>query len=160
MIFGRTAQVFGSSSLLTLMPQLAYMPARAWRRVRTRAKPKPPRVLVVDDDALFRATLATVLAADGRVEVVGEAGDGASGVRRAIQLRPDLVLMDLDMPVMDGFEATRRIRQAVQAATVVAVSGSTAESDARDALAAGAAGFLSKAELGGELTERVLEFVK
>jgi CheY-like chemotaxis protein len=65
--------------------------------------------------------------------------------------------MDLNMPVLDGFEATRRIREAVPSATVIAVSGSASESDARRALAAGAAGFLSKAELGGELTDYLLE---
>jgi DNA-binding NarL/FixJ family response regulator len=137
------------------MPQVAH--TRASSQVRRTPSPKPRRALVVDDDAFFRANVSALLASDRRVVVVGEAGNGASAVRRAAELRPDLVLMDLNMPVLDGFEATRRIREAVPSATVIAVSGSASESDARRALAAGAAGFLSKAQLGGELTDYLLE---
>lgn len=141
------------------MPQVARQPAGAYSR-RTTPSPQPLRALVVDDDAFFRANVAALLSADRRIVVVGEAGNGESAARSAAELRPDLVLMDLNMPVLDGFEATRRIREAVPSAAVVAVSGSASESDARLALAAGAAGFLSKAELGAELTDFLLELVE
>jgi CheY-like chemotaxis protein len=142
------------------MPQVTHTRADASSRLRAAATSKPLRVLVVDDDAFFRANVAALLASDRRVVVVGDAANGASAVRRAAELRPDLVLMDLNMPVLDGFEATRRIRDGLPSQTVVAVSGSASERDARRALAAGAAGFLSKAELGGELADYLLERVK
>ncbi len=142
------------------MPQAARTRTNASSRSRTTPAPKPLRALVVDDDAFFRTNLAALLASDRRVLVAGEAANGASAVRRAVELQPDLVLMDLSMPVLDGYEATRRIREAVPSATVVAVSGSDSAGDARRALAAGAAGFLSKAELGSGLTDYLLEQAK
>ena len=67
------------------------------------------RVLLVDDEELVRFGLRTVLEAAGGFEVVGEAGDGAAGVRAARELRPDVVLIDIRMPVLDGLAATRQI---------------------------------------------------
>ncbi len=69
------------------------------------------RVLIADDHRLFSEALEAILTADGRVEVVGHAADGAEAVKLALELEPDVVLMDISMPVMDGFQATRQIRK-------------------------------------------------
>ena len=74
-------------------------------------RPKEPlRVLIADDHRLFAEALEAILAADERIEVVGQAGDGGQAVELANRLGPDVVLMDVSMPVLDGFEATREIR--------------------------------------------------
>lgn len=101
-------------------------------------------VLIVDDQAPFRDVARLVVEMTDRFEVVGEAVDGLSGVSAASELQPSLVLMDLNMPDIDGFEATRRIRSAVPDARVLMLSTHD-PADFRDqALAAGAYDFISK----------------
>ena len=122
----------------------------------TSASPQMPlRVLLVDDDPVFRELLAFVLRADVGAEIVGSAADGAKGVQLADELRPDVVVMDLLMPRMDGFEATKRIAATVPDARVLVVSSSTDPKDVERAGKAGAAGYLPKdravAELPGEV---------
>jgi DNA-binding NarL/FixJ family response regulator len=86
---------------------------------------RPPRsVLVVDDHPGFRSALERLLARAGDLEVVGSASDGAQAVELAARLRPDLVIMDLAMPVLSGVDATRRIRSQEEPPVVVALSGS------------------------------------
>ena len=113
------------------------------------------RVLLVDDDPVFRELLAFVLRADVGAEIVGSAADGAKGVQLADDLRPDVVVTDLLMPRMDGFEATKRIAATVPDARVLVVSSSTDPKDVERAGEAGAAGYLPKdravAELPGEV---------
>jgi DNA-binding NarL/FixJ family response regulator len=115
----------------------------------------PIRVLLVDDDPAFAELIAFVLRVDAGAEVVGHAWDGVEGVELAGTLRPDVVVMDLRMPRMDGFEATRRIADTVRSTRVVVVSSSTEREDVERAHAAGAAGYVPKdravAELPGEL---------
>jgi DNA-binding NarL/FixJ family response regulator len=115
----------------------------------------PLRVLLVDDDPVFRELLAFVLGADVGAEIVGSAADGAKGVQLADELRPDIVVMDLLMPRMNGFEATKRIAATVPDARVLVVSSSTDPKDVERAGKAGAAGYLPKdravAELPGEV---------
>ena len=101
------------------------------------------RVLLVDDHALFRRGLRRVLDEHG-FEVVGEASNGEAGVRMAAELRPDLVMMDLHMPILSGVDATRRIRAVDADARVVILTISEAEADIVDALLAGASGYLLK----------------
>ncbi len=124
------------------------------------------RVLVVDDSGFFRRRIAEILRADPRLEVVGFAADGAEAVEAAVRLRPDVVTMDVEMPVMDGIEAVRRIM--ARAPTAILMFSSLTHEGAEATLAAleaGAADFLPKrlqdlaadqAEAGRLLRERVL----
>jgi DNA-binding NarL/FixJ family response regulator len=104
----------------------------------------PVRVLVVDDDHLMRAGLRAVLSSDDSVEVVGEAGDGREAIERARRLRPDVVLMDLRMPRLDGVAATRELLAAAPAAKVLVVTTFEEDDDIFGSLSAGASGFLLK----------------
>jgi len=102
------------------------------------------RVLIVDDHALFRRGLRLLLQAAKDIEVVAEAGDGEEAVRLAERWAPDVVLMDVAMPRLDGIEATRRIRAAVRGTRVVALTMHTDASVAEAMRDAGAAAFLDK----------------
>src|SRR4051794_7780894 len=101
-------------------------------------------VLLVDDEELVRFGLRTVLEAAGDFTVVGEAGNGADGVTAAEELRPDVVLMDIRMPVMDGLTATRRILALPEPPQVAVLTTFHVDEYVYAALAAGAAGFLLK----------------
>lgn len=102
------------------------------------------RVLVVDDQPLFRRALATLIAEQPNLTIVGEAGNGLEGLEMARELRPDLVLMDVEMPVMTGVEATRRIREELPDIKVVILTVSEADEPLFDAIRYGAHGFLLK----------------
>jgi DNA-binding NarL/FixJ family response regulator len=109
------------------------------------------RVLLVDDQALFREALATLLGVRPEIEVVGEAGDGDAALRQAAELRPDVVLMDLHMPVLDGIAATRRLRVEQPGVRVLALTTFDDDEDVFAALRAGAVGYLLKDAATGEL---------
>ncbi len=102
------------------------------------------RVIVADDQDLVRAGLAAVLDAEPDIEVVGEAGDGARAVALAEALTPDVVVMDVRMPVMDGIDATRRIVTSPAAPRVLVVTTFDDDELVAQAIAAGASGFLLK----------------
>jgi DNA-binding NarL/FixJ family response regulator len=102
------------------------------------------RVLVVDDHDLFRAGLSSLLGAQSDIEVVAQASGGRMGIRLVDELRPDVVLMDLRMPDVDGTEATRGIRERHPGTRVLVLTVSTDDSDVQDALNAGACGFIAK----------------
>jgi DNA-binding NarL/FixJ family response regulator len=102
------------------------------------------RVLLVDDDDLMRAGLRAVLSSDSRVEVVGEAGSGRAAVERVRALRPDLVLMDVRMPDLDGIAATREVTSALPEVKVVILTTFEQDDYIFGALNAGASGFLLK----------------
>jgi DNA-binding NarL/FixJ family response regulator len=104
----------------------------------------PVRVLLVDDDDLMRAGLRAVLSSDSRVEVVGEAGSGRVAVERVRTLRPDLVLMDVRMPDLDGIAATREVTSASPEVKVVILTTFEQDDYIFGALNAGASGFLLK----------------
>jgi DNA-binding NarL/FixJ family response regulator len=102
------------------------------------------RVLIVDDQTLFRTGLASLLSEDERVEVVGQAVDGAEAVKQAIKFKPDVVLMDLKMPNVDGIEATRQILEAVPGTKVLILTTFETDSQVIQALKAGASGYVLK----------------
>ncbi len=116
----------------------------------------PVRVLLVDDQALFREALATLLAVRPEIDVVGEAGDGAAALERAAALRPDVVLMDLHMPVLDGIAATRRLRAEQPGVRVLALTTFDDDEDVFAALRAGAVGYLLKDVASDRLVEALL----
>jgi DNA-binding NarL/FixJ family response regulator len=102
------------------------------------------RVVIVDDHPLVRAGLACIVDAADDMVVVGDASDGSDGVAVVAETRPDVVLMDLSMPLMDGTEATRRIVRAGKGARVLVLTSFLATERLLPAVCAGAAGYLSK----------------
>ncbi len=116
----------------------------------------PVRVLLVDDQSLFREALATLLGARTDVQVVGEAGDGFQALQQSARLRPDVVLMDLHMPVLDGIAATRRLRVEQPEVRVLALTTFDDDEDVFEALRAGALGYLLKDVSSDRLVEAVL----
>ena len=102
------------------------------------------RVLVVDDQTLFRTGLTSLLGEDERVEVVGQAVDGAEAVKQAAKLKPDVVLMDIKMPDVDGIEATRQIVELVPGIKVLILTTFETDSQVIQALKAGASGYVLK----------------
>jgi DNA-binding NarL/FixJ family response regulator len=116
----------------------------------------PVRVLIVDDQALFREALAALLEVQPEIEVVGEAGDGEQAVRLCAELRPDVVLMDLRMPVLDGIAATNRLRVEQPDVRVLALTTFDDDADVFAALRAGALGYLLKDVSSARLVEALV----
>ena len=129
------------------------------RREFITAAPDPEvvRVLVVDDHALFAEALMLTLGIERRIEVVGSASSGLEAVSLAEALRPDVVLMDLHMPSMDGIEATRRVRKVSPGSRVVIVTASRLREIAAAALAAGAERCLTKDTPALKLIDAILD---
>jgi DNA-binding NarL/FixJ family response regulator len=105
---------------------------------------EPIKVLLVDDHQVVRRGLRTFLEVQDDIEVVGEAADGAEGVDRAEELRPDIILMDVKMPGLDGIGALRRLREIGNPARVLIVTSFTEQRTVVPALRAGAAGYVYK----------------
>lgn len=102
------------------------------------------RVLLVDDQRLMRDGMRTLLSLEPDLQVVGEAGNGAEGVQQALALRPDVLLMDIRMPGMNGVEATREIRRALPGTRVLVLTTFDDDELVMEALLEGAAGYLTK----------------
>jgi DNA-binding NarL/FixJ family response regulator len=117
----------------------------------------PIRVLICEDQALVRAGYATIFGAQPDMEVIGEAADGVAGVDAASRLRPDVVVMDIRMPLMDGIEATRRLAgpSAASPVKILVVTTFNVDEYVYEALRAGASGFLLKDAPPAELVNGV-----
>jgi len=114
------------------------------------------RVLIVDDQALFREALATLLEVQPEIDVVGEAANGEEAVRLCAELRPDVALMDLRMPVLDGIAATARLRAEQPGVRVLALTTFDDDEDVFAALRAGAVGYLLKDVSSTRLVEALV----
>ncbi len=115
------------------------------------------RVLVADDHRLFSEALVAILGTDERIEVVGTARNGEEALELFRSLEPDVTLMDISMPVMDGIEATKRIRKERDEACVLMLTGSDASVDVDRARSAGAAGYVTKDRIAAELIDAIAE---
>ncbi len=121
--------------------------------------PRKIRVLIADDHRLFGEALEAILDTDDRLEVAGHAADGAEAVQLALSLDPDVVLMDIAMPIMDGFQATKQVRKQCPHARVLMLTGSNSRTDVDRAREAGAAGYVTKDRIAAELIDAILEVV-
>jgi DNA-binding NarL/FixJ family response regulator len=116
-------------------------------------------VLIADDQRLFAEALEAILSTDARIQVVATAGDGQAALELAREHRPQVVLMDIAMPVMDGIEATGAIRSELPGTSVIVLTGSAATQDVSRARAAGAAGYVTKDQIAGDLVRAILDVV-
>jgi len=117
----------------------------------------PIRVLIADDHRLFAEALEAILSTDDRVVVSGTAKDGREAVSLADELDPDVILMDISMPVMDGIEALEELRRSGNTAGVLMLTGSNARGDVDRARQAGAAGYVTKDRIAAELIDAIVE---
>jgi DNA-binding NarL/FixJ family response regulator len=117
------------------------------------------RVLIVDDHRLFAEALRAILGGDRRIDVVGLAASGNEAVEKAKELEPDVVLMDISMPGLNGVDATRKIRANQKNVQVVMVTGSDSREDVDAARTAGAAGYVTKDRIAAELIGAIIEAV-
>jgi len=117
------------------------------------------RVLIADDHRLFGQALEAILATDDRLEVIGHAAAGAEAVQLALNVDPDVILMDIAMPIMDGLQATKQIRKQKPQACILMLTGSNSRTDVDQARQAGAAGYVTKDRIAAELIEAIVEVV-
>ena len=120
----------------------------------------PVRVLIAVDEPLFVEMLQALLAHDERIAVVGSARNGLEAVELATTLSPDVTLMDISMPLIDGIEATRRIRESRPTACVLMLTGSNIATEIDRSRQAGAAGFLTKDHVGPQLVEAIIDLAR
>jgi DNA-binding NarL/FixJ family response regulator len=116
----------------------------------------PVRVLIADDHLLFAEALEAVLSTEARIDVVGRAADGAEAVALARELRPDVVALDISMPVMDGFEAAAELEQLDEPPAVLMLTGSNAPEDVDRARRVGAKGYITKDAIAASLVDAIL----
>ncbi len=114
-------------------------------------------VLIADDQRLFAEALEAILSTDARILVVGRAFDGKDAVDLAKKSKPDVVLMDIAMPVLDGIEATKEIRRDLPETRVIVLTGSASNQDVSRARTAGAHGYVTKDQIAGDLLKAILD---
>ena len=118
---------------------------------------QPVRVVIADDQRLFAEALEAILSTDARIAVVGRADNGRAAIELVRDARPDVVLMDIAMPVLDGIAATEAIRDEAPATRVIVLTGSEAPRDVSRARAAGATGYVTKDQIAGDLLRAILD---
>jgi two-component system nitrate/nitrite response regulator NarL len=119
--------------------------------------PRPVHVLIADDEPFFLESVQALLDGDERVKVIGTATNGQDAVDLARALAPDVTLMDISMPVLDGIEAARRIRLDHPDACILILTGSSIAAEVDRAREAGVSGFLTKDRIGTQLVSAILE---
>jgi DNA-binding NarL/FixJ family response regulator len=114
-------------------------------------------VVIADDHRLFAEALEAILSTDGRIRVVGRAADGRAAVELVRDEQPDVILMDIAMPVMDGIEAAAAIREQSPTTRVIVLTGSEAPRDVSRARSAGVSGYVTKDQIAGDLVRAILD---
>jgi DNA-binding NarL/FixJ family response regulator len=112
-------------------------------------------VLIVDDHDLFAESLGAFLSTENGIAVVGRAANGEQATRLAAEKRPDVVLMDISMPVMDGFAAAERIRSELPGTCILFLTGSNSPADIAKARASGGSGYVTKENIASELVDAI-----
>ncbi|MDP9283551.1 MAG: response regulator transcription factor [Actinomycetota bacterium] len=115
--------------------------------------------MIADDQRLFAEALEAILSTDARISVVGRAADGRAAVDLAREHQPDVILMDLELPVMDGIEAAEKICDVVPGTRVIVLTGSAAAQGVSRARSAGAAAYVTKDQIAGDLVREILDAV-
>jgi len=116
----------------------------------------PVRVLIADDHRLFAEALEAVLSSEERIDVVGRASDGGEAVDLARRLQPDLVLLDISMPVLDGFEAAAELDRLEDPPAILMLTGSSSPDDVDRARRAGVKGYITKDAIAASLVDAIL----
>ncbi len=112
-------------------------------------------VLIVDDHDLFAESLGAFLSTESGIAVVGRAANGEQATRLAAETHPDIVLMDISMPVMDGFTAAERIRSELPETCILFLTGSNSPADIAKARASGGSGYVTKENIASELVDAI-----
>jgi DNA-binding NarL/FixJ family response regulator len=133
------------------IPRPAVKPSRNIRLANDGRGESSVRVLVVDDYAEFRELVCVMLGQRQNLQVVGEASDGNEAVSKAVELRPDLILLDIDLPRMDGIEAARQIRNLIPKSKIIFLSAESSVVSLQSAMNVGAWGYVLKLNVGTEL---------
>jgi DNA-binding NarL/FixJ family response regulator len=115
----------------------------------------PLTVVIADDHDLFAESVRAFLSTEHSIDVVARAANGEEAARLAAEIRPDVVLMDISMPVMDGFAAARQIRDEVPDTSVLFLTGSNSPADVAQARAVGGAGYVTKDQIVSELVDAI-----
>ena len=112
-------------------------------------------VVIADDHDLFAESIQAFLSTERSIDVIGRAANGEEATRLVAEVKPDVVLMDISMPVMNGFEAAKRIRDAAPGTCVLFLTGSNSPADVAEARASGGAGYLTKDRIASELVDAI-----